>query len=325
MFGTITKNQILNWEKNKKIKKLINALESGSEEIRKSSAEALVRIGEPAVDRMLQTCAKGGVHMRWEVPGVLAHIYNKTKNDSVFQNIVKALNDEKDENGWMTDAAAKTLGKLKDQRAEEALINAMLSRHGRINTAVVEALGSLKSPKAVSPLLRNMVDKDNYIQDPVLDALIKIGQPSVDALLRYLSDAVQNRKEPARKAALKALKELKKRNKMSGAQALQFRKLSEAGTAPVKVYRGGAGEPYCSQECYDKGGKYAASVMLKEQSGVCGLCGASVKVSMYGESNSTVVPYEGKNLFVCENCVYKGREFLMHYKKCCMCQRPLDI
>ncbi len=35
------------------------------------------------------------------------------------------------------------------------------------------------------------------------------------------------------------------------------------------IIKGGFGEPYCSQACYDNGGKYAAAVMLKNQTGVC--------------------------------------------------------
>ena len=46
--------------------------------------------------------------------------------------------------------------------------------------------------------------------------------------------------------------------------------------------RGGFGEPYCSQECHDKGGKYIAAVMLKNQTGVCGVCQRPVQASMYG-------------------------------------------
>lgn len=89
------------------------------------------------------------------------------------------------------------------------------------------------------------------------------------------------------------------------------------------VIRGGFGEPYCSQECHDQGGKYAAAVMLKNQSGVCGICQRPVQASMYGEANCAVVPYEGVNLFICDRCTAKGKAYLQTYRKCCMCQKPL--
>jgi hypothetical protein len=91
----------------------------------------------------------------------------------------------------------------------------------------------------------------------------------------------------------------------------------------AKIIRGGFGEPYCSQECHDKGGKYAAAVMLKNQNGVCGFCQQKVQASMYGTSNCAVVPYEGINLFICNSCTLQGKKYLRNYKKCCMCQKKL--
>ena len=89
------------------------------------------------------------------------------------------------------------------------------------------------------------------------------------------------------------------------------------------VVHGGFGEPYCSQECYEKGGKYISAVMLKNQTGVCGVCQRPVQASMYGAANCVVVPYEGVNLFICKSCTSKGKAHLQSYRKCCMCQKPL--
>ena len=87
--------------------------------------------------------------------------------------------------------------------------------------------------------------------------------------------------------------------------------------------RGGFDEPYCSQACHDEGGRYAAAVMLKNQTGVCGFCQRPVQASMYGGSNCAVVPYEGVNLFVCDRCTSAGSAHLQGYRKCCMCQKTL--
>lgn len=86
---------------------------------------------------------------------------------------------------------------------------------------------------------------------------------------------------------------------------------------------GGFGEPYCSQACHDNGGKYAAAVMLKNQTGVCGFCQKPVHASMYGESTCAIVPYEGVNLFICNSCVSQGKTYLNNYRKCCMCQKSI--
>ena len=88
--------------------------------------------------------------------------------------------------------------------------------------------------------------------------------------------------------------------------------------------RGELNEPYCSDQCYEQGGKYAAAVMLKNQSGVCGFCQKPVQASMYGAPNCGVIPYEGVNLFVCNNCGQKAAEYLNNYGKCCMCQKMIN-
>ena len=99
---------------------------------------------------------------------------------------------------------------------------------------------------------------------------------------------------------------------------------SRTSNPPTSVsVHGGFGEPYCSQECYDKGGKYISAVMLKNQTGVCGLCQSPVEASMYEKSNCAVVPYEGVNLFICNECTTEGKNHLRDYHKCCMCENEL--
>jgi len=87
--------------------------------------------------------------------------------------------------------------------------------------------------------------------------------------------------------------------------------------------KGGMGEPYCSAECREQGGRYASAVMMKNQSGVCGFCQKPVQASMFGDVNCAVVPYEGVNLFICKDCVGAAKRHLATYDKCCMCQGSL--
>ena len=89
------------------------------------------------------------------------------------------------------------------------------------------------------------------------------------------------------------------------------------------MIRGGFGEPYCSQACYDNGGRYVSAVMLKNQSGVCGICQKPVRASMYGQPECAAVPYEGMTLIVCVGCTAKGKAHLQGHRKCCMCQGTL--
>ncbi len=88
-------------------------------------------------------------------------------------------------------------------------------------------------------------------------------------------------------------------------------------------YQGGLGEPYCSQTCYTDGGRYASSVMLQNQAGVCGFCQKPVRASMYGVPECAAIPFEGMTLFVCPACMNKARSFMNSYGKCCMCQKGI--
>ena len=92
---------------------------------------------------------------------------------------------------------------------------------------------------------------------------------------------------------------------------------------PLVGLRGGLGEPYCSQECYGQGGKYAGSAMLKNQAGYCGFCRSPVQASMYGEESCGVVPFEGVTLFVCVRCLDRARQHFSAYQKCSMCQKSI--
>lgn len=89
------------------------------------------------------------------------------------------------------------------------------------------------------------------------------------------------------------------------------------------MIRGSLGEPYCCNECYEKGGRYISAVMLKNQSGVCGFCQKPVRASMYGRAECAVVPYEGVNLFICPNCAGRAKAHLENYRKCCMCGKSV--
>ena len=90
----------------------------------------------------------------------------------------------------------------------------------------------------------------------------------------------------------------------------------------VCSHRGGLGEPYCSEQCYESGQRYVGSVMLQGQSGVCGFCQKPVRASLYGEQECAAIPFEGMTLFVCIACAEKATAFLKNYQKCCMCQNP---
>lgn len=101
------------------------------------------------------------------------------------------------------------------------------------------------------------------------------------------------------------------------------RTAAQAAIARLKLSRGGFGEPYCSEECKQKGGKHAADIMLQNQTGECGFCSKPVTASMHGNLECGVVPYQGKTLYICNDCGQKAKEYFKNYYKCCLCQKEL--
>ena len=80
---------------------------------------------------------------------------------------------------------------------------------------------------------------------------------------------------------------------------------------------GGFGEPYCSDKCYEDGGRYAFTLARESASGQCGFCRKPVTVGVSGGG----APHEGKTLYVCDGgCGTRARDYFKTYNKCCMCQ-----
>ena len=92
------------------------------------------------------------------------------------------------------------------------------------------------------------------------------------------------------------------------------------------VKRGGAGEPYCSEECYNGAGVGIYGASVKGITGICGFCQSPVR---YGPSmsvtNCTAIPHKGRaeTLFICTKCLDKGKKYLRKMKQCCMCGKPV--
>jgi hypothetical protein len=92
------------------------------------------------------------------------------------------------------------------------------------------------------------------------------------------------------------------------------------------VKRGGAGEPYCSDQCCDEAGIGICGAFSQGIRGICGFCQSPVR---YGPTlavtNCVAMPHKGRaqTLFICTNCRDRGKEYLQAMQQCCMCGRSL--
>ena len=86
--------------------------------------------------------------------------------------------------------------------------------------------------------------------------------------------------------------------------------------------RGGFGEPYCSDDCYEFAGREIGAAVVRGIAGSCGLCQKEVTVTIGAATK--LIPYRGKFLFICPACEHKGSKFVSRIHECCMCGAPLD-
>ena len=71
-------------------------------------------------------------------------------------------------------SAIWTLGRVKDPRAVEALINALRHKDPLMREKAAEALGEIKDPKAIEPLIAMLKDEEETIPGIAAEALEKI-------------------------------------------------------------------------------------------------------------------------------------------------------
>jgi|ERR1035437_1112409 HEAT repeat protein len=218
---------------------------------------------------------------------------------------------------------AVTLAALGERAGIEALVKMMLAEDGRQFPMIVGAVTSAKLAvpgvtAAITNVLKsryNPADRSNpdialrarsnaYSAAAALGTIGDRSPDIVQTLVRVMKDSPWSE---VRKSAEQSLRNL-------GA----FEEVAKA--KQLKPVRGGADEPYCSQECYETGGRYVFSLSAKGAQGPCGFCLTRVSVE-----EAIGIPHEGKTLFICENCMPKWREYLKTYQRCCYCQKAVSL
>jgi len=139
-------------ERNRDVKGLIKALRHKDLDVRSEAAKALVRIGEPAVEQLVQALGYG---------------------DSDLRSVT-----------------VRVLGEIGGARALEPLTYALKDENVNVRIYATEALGKVGDARSVEPLIQAFVKKDEYldVRKYAAEALVSIGQPAVDPLIQALKD-----------------------------------------------------------------------------------------------------------------------------------------
>ncbi|NLE76885.1 MAG: HEAT repeat domain-containing protein [Chloroflexi bacterium] len=192
----------------------------------------------------------------------------------------------------------RALGLIGDARAVEPLIDFLGGELPVVSSAAAAALGRIGDLRAVGPLVAVLHSDNWWLQGWAAPALEQILKAHPLAPLEGVAQALERYYEAKETRAAE-------------------QRAKEGARRPA--FRGGLGEPYCSQECYDRAALYA---MLDIPDATCSLCGTRAFTTSAGR-NYAVIPYEGKTWVICRSCVPTMQARLQSAEKCAMCQKGL--
>jgi HEAT repeat protein len=181
------------------VEPLIATLEHwGDADVRKAAAEALVKIGAPAVEPLIAALKDEVERVRKAAAETLVKI-----GAPAVEPLIAAWRDSS--NWHVRQAAVGALGQIGDARAVKPLIGALKNRDEYMRKAAAWALGQIGDPRAVEPLIAALKDEVEWVRKAAAWALVKIGAPAVEPLIAALKDGDKG----VRRAAAEVLDELK--------------------------------------------------------------------------------------------------------------------
>jgi len=186
-------------EKRNDIDGLIKALGYNNVDVQKRAAEALGRLGEPAIDPLTHALMDknlltgGGFDFRY----MAAEALGNTRHAKALEPLTQAL---RDGDGEVRRHAAMALGKLGDARAKEPLTRALEDGNCKVRCEAAEALDELDwQPSDDGERAHYLMAKAAWGE------LIILGEPGIQPLTQALKDEEGFVREAAQ-AALEKIK-----------------------------------------------------------------------------------------------------------------------
>jgi HEAT repeat protein len=154
------------------VEPLITALDNY---VPKASAEALVKIGKPAVETLIAELQDNNRH----VPEQVIEVLSKIGDTRAVEPLVAAL---KDQDNDVRKAAAGALGMIGDPRAVEPLVAALKDHDANVRKAAARALGLIGDTRAIGPLTG-----DPSMPEAMVEGLGMTGDAgAIDLLISFL-------------------------------------------------------------------------------------------------------------------------------------------
>jgi len=185
-----------------KIKKYIKDLDD--EDLRSAAAEALVKIGQPAVDSLIKRLEDSDKYVRKKAAEALGKIGDKR----AVEPLIKALGDSEWYVRWK---AAEALGKIGDKRAVEPLIKALGDSEKLVREVAAEALeklGALTTELKIKKYIKDLGDSDIDVRGAAARALGKLGALTTELKIKKYIKDLDDSNSNVRDAAAEVLEKL---------------------------------------------------------------------------------------------------------------------
>ena len=166
------------------VEPLIRALKDEEWLVRDRASEALGEIGDARAAQPLIQALKCEKYEDEYVRNTAVAALRKIGEPAV-QPLIQAL---KDKDKDVREGAAKALGRIGDFRAVDPLIEALKDEVRTVRLAAAGALTKMEDARAVEPLTQALNDKSSEVRKKALQALIKVGKPAVGPLAQALGD-----------------------------------------------------------------------------------------------------------------------------------------
>ena len=165
--------------------------------VRWKAAEALSKIGAPAVNALIGALCHPDDDVRWKAAIALGEIGDPRAVEPLITLLC-------DEDRFVKGRAAHALGMI-GEAAVDPLIRALREGDGNLRWGAAIALGKIRDTRAIEPLIRALADKYENVRAESATSLAGIGKPALVPLLQFLKFS----NGPARLEVVTALGELK--------------------------------------------------------------------------------------------------------------------
>ena len=149
--------------------------------VRWKAAEALARMGEPAVDPLIVALGHGNDDVRWKAAIALGDI----GDPRAIEPLVVLLGDK---DSYVRGRAAYALSMI-GQPAVPALIRVLEDGTTESRPGAISALGKINDPRAIAPLIRALGDVDERVRSEAMASLEHAETHVIDRFLTVLGEA----------------------------------------------------------------------------------------------------------------------------------------